>query len=330
MAKIFNSGIFIRITALWAFSEAFLGGILHGFKFPFAGLALALIASLCMSLLAVHEKKGAILKATLAVIAVKFLLSPHTPPTAYLAVFIEGLAGELFFISKKQLKLSAFFLTLFCLMYSAFQHLIMLTLVFGKGFWSAIDIFFNGITKNFVKQPQQYSLIIVVVYLLCYLIAGIIGGLLNKKIISSNSNNGQLIASARHLLVTETVVQPKKKKGFLKYTVPFLLLIILAASYTPAFEQSLLKNKITTVLTRGILFIIVWAFAIAPLLKYAVGRFANKYKYKQNSHVQQVIALLPDVKNIVAISWKLAKGKNFVSRFGSFLNNTVTLIVNGT
>jgi hypothetical protein len=85
--KLFNSGIIIRITALWAFSEAFLGGILHGFKIPFAGLALSLVAAICMSLLAVHDnKRGVILKATLVVIAVKFILSPHTPPMAYVAV----------------------------------------------------------------------------------------------------------------------------------------------------------------------------------------------------------------------------------------------------
>ena len=125
-----QSNITLRLTALWAFSEAFLGGILHGFKMPFAGLFLAFFASLCITLLAVSNKKtGIIINATLAVIAVKFILSPQTPPMAYFAVLVQGLAGELFFIRRKNYKAAAFGLTLFSLVYSALQQLITLLLV---------------------------------------------------------------------------------------------------------------------------------------------------------------------------------------------------------
>jgi hypothetical protein len=151
--KLFNTGIVYRIAGLWAFSEAFMGGILHGFKIPFAGLFLSLIAAICMSLIAVSDKnKGLILKVTLAVIAVKFMLSPHTPPMAYVAVLIQGVVGELFFLSRRAIKPAAFLLTMFCLLYSAFQHLFVLTVIFGKNFWAALDVFLNGITKTFIKR----------------------------------------------------------------------------------------------------------------------------------------------------------------------------------
>ena len=45
----FKTNVTLRITALWAFSEAFMGGILHGLQIPFAGLVLGFVASVCIT-----------------------------------------------------------------------------------------------------------------------------------------------------------------------------------------------------------------------------------------------------------------------------------------
>ena len=180
----FKTNVTLRITALWAFSEAFMGGILHGLQIPFAGLALSFVAAVCITLIALGStQKGEILKATLLVIVVKFILSPHTPPMAYIAVLIQGAVGELLFFNKRFFKPAAFILTLFSLLYSAFQHLLILTIIFGKQFWAAIDIFLNKITQSFSKGAVHYSLYIVLFYISCYLVAGIVGGFLNIKLI---------------------------------------------------------------------------------------------------------------------------------------------------
>ena len=93
--EFYKTNVTLRVTSLWAFTEAFMGGILHGLNIPFAGLALAFVASVCITLIALGNKeKGEILRAALLVIAVKFILSPHTPPMAYLAVAIQGAAGS--------------------------------------------------------------------------------------------------------------------------------------------------------------------------------------------------------------------------------------------
>ena len=89
----------LRITALWAFSEALFGGILHALQVPFAGLVLSAFAVICMAALAASGYyKGKILKATLLVLIVKAMLSPHTPVAAYFAVFLQGLFGEIIFL----------------------------------------------------------------------------------------------------------------------------------------------------------------------------------------------------------------------------------------
>ena len=337
--KLFNSGIILRITALWAFSEAFLGGILHGFKIPFAGLALSLVAAICMSLLAVHDnKRGVILKATFVVIAVKFILSPHTPPMAYVAVMMEGLAGELFFLQRRYLRTSSFFLTLFCLMYSAFQHLLVLTIVFGKDFWTALDTFLNGITKTFIKQPQQYSLYLVLFYLGCYLIAGISGGILNSKIISriQSGNKPVFLDSVNEKYpdglkdIGADIIQPKKRKKIKwQYIIAGFFLLFLILSYTPLFDKTIFRTKILEIVIRGSLIIIVWNFLLTPLLIHWIGKWVEKYKSQSGSALQEVLSLLPDIKRIVQVSWQMAAKKNKLKQFSDFISNTMLLIVYG-
>jgi hypothetical protein len=333
--EFYKTNVTLRITALWAFSEAFMGGILHGLKIPFAGLALAFVASVCITLIALGKnKKGEILKATVLVIAVKFILSPHTPPMAYLAVLIQGAVGELLFLNRKTLKPSAFILTLFSLLYSAFQHLLVLTIIFGKGFWQAIDIFLNKITQSFSKDAVHYSLYLILFYVSCYLIAGITGGLLNIKIIQNvqaGNQTNKLLQQLNDLPVPGGAIfkntkSAKTKKGF---TLIFgvLMLLLLVFSYLPFFNTGLPKSKIIELITRGIIIILVWAYFVTPLLRLQMQKWVTSYKEKNSNTLQQVIALLPGIKIILQQSWQLSQRPKKWTRFKSFINNTVLLIV---
>jgi hypothetical protein len=331
--KIFNSTITLRITALWAFSEAFLGGLLHGLKIPFAGLVLALIASICITIIASGtEKKGEIIKATLLVIALKFILSPHTPPMAYVAVFIQGFVGELLFLSKKFIKLSAFILTLFSLLYSAFQHLITLTIIFGKGFWSALDIFLNKITQSFLPGVHSYSLYIIIGYLSCYLLAGIFGGILNVGIVSRVNRNEKpeaIFLALNNLQNQDVFLNNKKrtKSRSILFIICGLLLLLLIFSYLPFFNNSFSKNHIAEIFLRGIIIVLVWNYFLTPLLKKWISRWVDKYKTKNAGALQQVIALLPDVKTILNTSWRLSKHPRKAIQVKNFITNSVLLIL---
>lgn len=332
---IFNAGVIARVTALWAFSEAFLGGMLHGFKVPFAGLALSLVAAISMVLIAVNDTaKGVILKATLVVIAVKFILSPHTPPMAYVAVFVEGLAGELFLLRRKALRPGAFLLALFCLLYSAFQHLLILTIVFGKDFWNAFDIFLNGITKTFIKQSQHYSLYLVLFYIGCYLIAGIAGGVFCNGLIKKIQSGYKPaivdeFANSNWNDTKENVADAKRKKMPIQYLITAFLFLVLLLSYTSLFEGTMLKSKVGEIILRGVLIMLVWNFLLAPLLISAIGKWVEKYKTRKGNVLQEILALLPGIKMIVQFSWQRTNGENKYKRLRLFLSNTVMLIVYG-
>lgn len=332
---VFNTGVVTRITALWAFSEAFLGGILHGFKVPFAGLALSLVAAISMVLIAANDNgKGVVLKATLVVIAVKFILSPHTPPMAYAAVLIEGLAGEIFLLKRRALRPGAFLLTLFCLLYSAFQHLLILTVVFGKDFWNALDIFLNGITKTFIKQSQHYSLYLVLFYVGCYLVAGIMGGVFCSGLIKKIQSGIKPaivdeFANCNWNDINGSVTGEKKRKISMKYMVAVFLFLLLVLSYTPLFAGTILKSKAGEIILRGLLIMLVWNFLIGPLLIRVVGKWVEKYKKRKGNVLQEILVLLPGIKTVIQFSWYKAGGVNKYRRLQHFLSNTVMLIIYG-
>jgi len=333
--EFYKTNVTLRITALWAFSEAFMGGLLHAMQIPFAGLVLAFVASLCITLIALgNNYKGEILKATLLVVAIKFILSPHTPPMAYLAVLIQGGVGELLFLNKRILKPAAFILTLFSLLYSAFQHLLVLTLIFGKGFWQAIDIFLNKITQSFVSNAVHYSLYIIIFYIGCYFIAGIAGGLLNIKIIKSIQLGNQtnlLLQQLNNLPVTadDAFADTKPAKRKKRFTLIFggLMLLMLIFSYLPFFSKGFSKFQLPELIIRGTIIILVWNYFITPLLRIQIQKWIARYKEKNSNSLQQVISLLPGIKTILQQSWQLSQQPKKWLRFKSFINNTVLLIV---
>ena len=66
------------------------------------GIIIAGAATLFISLIAQFSRSwGTILRSTFLVVVIKYLVSPYTPITAAIAVFAQGLFGELFFSTKK-------------------------------------------------------------------------------------------------------------------------------------------------------------------------------------------------------------------------------------
>ena len=158
--QLMNKQIYYRLIALWVLCEAMLGGIIHGLKIPVSGLFVGSSAVICICLIAWYvPQKGAIIKATIIVAIFKMMLSPQAPPPAYIAVFFQGLLGELlFFRNKKFYQLSCILLAVLSLLESGIQRILVLTIVYGNDLWKVINDFINGLTKQ--KVSTNYSLFI--------------------------------------------------------------------------------------------------------------------------------------------------------------------------
>ena len=322
----------VRITALWAFSEAFLGGMLHGLKIPFTGLVLAFIASICITLIAMADtRRGVILKATLAVIAVKFALSPYTPPMAYIAVLVQGLAGELFFLQRRFIKPAAFILAVFSLMYSAFQFLITMTVLFGKKGWQALDEFLNNTTKSLIPSAQHYSLYLVLIYLACYLIAGIAAGIISIKIIEQARSGKAVVIPGLDVFTSEefnSSSSHKKNKAVApwKIVIGLCSFIILLVSYLPAIQYFFSgQKKIYAIFLRAVLILLTWLYFLSPLLIKLIARWTEKYRNRNSALFGQVINLLPEIRNIVQYSWQSTKTNSRLVHIKKFITTAIWL-----
>ena len=100
-----NSKIISRLTALWALSEAGLGGVLHAIQFPVTGLLVGGFAIVLISLIAYFSdnKWETIFRSLLVVLIIKLAVSPHSPPTSYLAVSFQAFMSALIFSKLRSL-----------------------------------------------------------------------------------------------------------------------------------------------------------------------------------------------------------------------------------
>ena len=81
-----NSSNIFQLTAIWAFLEVTLGGILHALRVPLTGFLVGGSAVIILAVMSLNttNKVKTILQATFYVILVKAGASPHSPPPALL------------------------------------------------------------------------------------------------------------------------------------------------------------------------------------------------------------------------------------------------------
>ncbi len=94
-----NLNAITRLTALWAFNESGLGGLMFALKIPLTGFFVGGFAVLLIGLIAWYAQRDyrQVLKATVLVLIIKATVSPHAPLPAYLAVAFQGVAGALIY-----------------------------------------------------------------------------------------------------------------------------------------------------------------------------------------------------------------------------------------
>ncbi|MEO5564655.1 MAG: nucleoside-triphosphatase [Chitinophagaceae bacterium] len=314
-----QSLIYYRLIALWALTEAMLGGIIHGLRIPVSGLVVGSCAVICICLIGWYvPKKGSILKATIIVAVFKMMLSPQAPPPAYVAVFFQGLMGELLFWNRRFYRLSCILLALLSLLESGFQRILMLTIIYGKDFWTVLNDFINGLTKQ--KVATNYSLLIGTGYVSLHLIMGVLVGwwasVLPKRIIkwrNEGPHNIIISSSAPVDLPESTKKRSKFQKGV--FVMWILLILLYVQSYYKIGDPLLPPHVSLQILLRSIIIVLTWYFLISPLIKGAIHRWLQKRKTKSQPDIQKVLELLPDTQQLAAKSWMLS-GKTLQHKRG--------------
>ncbi len=323
-----NNDIIYRLTALWAFSESGIGGFMFAFKIPLTGLLLGANAVILLTLIAYHAKHkfSEIIRATLLVLIVKLLVSPHSSPTAYLAVGFQGLLAATLFSSIRYIKLAAILLGIVSMMESALQKLLLLTIVFGTEFWEAINQFFQHLSKElYLNINVDYSYWIITVYILLFAFWGFFVGKFASALpaIINKRSNKILLQYQFESSIDSTLELPIKKKTAL--SLKLFLSILIPVSIVVAFSVYF-PSKAWWLLGRTVLIIFLFYFVFVPLSRWLAQRWLAKRKSKDIFAAKQMIEFLPQVRKYFVVAYKMAvKENSYLKRLKAFIINVVII-----
>ncbi len=325
-----NSNAITKLIILWAFSESALGGMLHAFRIPLTGLFVGGSAVIFISLIAYYSNnKTSIIKATLLVLIIKFIVSPYTPLPAYFSVFAEGLLGLFFFNVLNLKKTAPILLGFFALLFSSFQKIFVYTILFGMTFWESLDVFINFVLKQLSITSQfdiSFSYIIISIYISVHILGGVLAGIIANRIPNWVDNFSHQIDFTKIIATDEGNKEKKKRKRKFWYQkksgIVFILiaLVLIVLSYTTTAFDSNLPIKIIIMFIRSIVITAIWFFLFAPYVMKIVQQFLGKKKSDYTNEVENIVNLLPEMKAAVKYSWNESDKKNGLGRIKLFLS----------
>ncbi len=334
----FNDNV-LRITALWAFSESAFGGILHALTIPLRGLFISAAAVLFISLIALFSKSSKeILKATLIVILIKALVSPHSPLTAYFAVSIQGMLGYLLFSSKKFYALSALLLGIFTLLFSGIQKIVVLTILFGKTLWNSINIFFNQVLKEFlslgIHSDVHYGYLLMGIYVSIHILAGIFIGIyagrLPKKLKYYSQHIPKNILDGAENEIPRKDKNKKKRSWLFRPTGIIILAVSIAVlifTYLSPAKTNIAGIEIIIMLIRSIVLTFIWYVLLAPIVKKIFNKYLSNKKSVYAKEIDEMMSMFPQFRKIVSYCWKNSQSKAGLKRIHYFLSTSFYYLI---
>lgn len=330
-----------KYTAIWAFSESIFGGILHAFKIPFTGLFLGGFAVIILSSIANYvERKSELIKVTFIVIVIKFMLSPNTPFTAYLAVLLQGIFAFLVFSLFKNRVLAISLLSLLTALWSVSQKLIVTTLIFGMNFWYSIDAFTVYVIKSFgieVNKNFSMSLILIAVYFLIHLAGAIIFARLAIKLPAFLEKNEEKFQQINFKFSefsndlnfnNSNEKKTKKKKWYKKPSRVLLVVFLISIALITYINPELSKIKLIDVISmivRAVVIIYLWFKVISPTVVKILMKFINRNS--NLSQVEEITLFFPEFKKIISYSWAINSHYPKVKRIFNFIKDSLILLM---
>lgn len=322
-----------RLTALWALSESMLGGILHAAHIPFRGMIISSAAVIIICLIAhFSSKRGEILKATIVVLIIKAAISPHTPTAAYLAVFLQGLFGEIIFYNKRFFTASSILLGLMIGILTGSHRIITYTLILGTTFWESINEFMSYVVKEFLISSKDeisfnFSLFLISAYVFVHAVFGFVSGLLASKLPKKLNSE-----EAKRMILTQADLSANKidmlnriktrKPFWKKFTYNLILTIIgllLVLTYINPQAISISQKSILIMVFRAVFITVMWFFLLSPLMLRIIKKMLHKRQNSYSNYVNDIINHFPFYKLTVAAIWKASSKQKGIRRLHYFI-----------
>jgi hypothetical protein len=313
-----------RLTALWAFTESGLGGIMHALQIPFTGLLVGGMAVIMICLIAEfsENKYRQILKCVIIVLIVKAMAAPFTPFTAYIAVSFQALLGFLLFSLLRVNYISIVLLSIVAMLESAIQKLLVLTLFFGQSLWKAMDSMIAFAGKQLGYTVSNGSSWIITVYLLIYILGGFfIAWLAWSTIKNFDTANPVFIlkesSAVNPNFVTRSI--PVKKSRYKKLWLLLLIMVLLSVIlffFSPDKQQGWFEVVKTISWTLSAL--LLWFVLIGPLFTKSIQKLLKKKESGYSDEVARTLSFLPVLKKLTALAWQQSKVHSGFKRWKFF------------
>ncbi len=297
-----NTSAIQRLTALWALCESGLGGWMHALKIPLTGFFVGGFAVVIIGLLAHYTRNNVrqMLQATLLVILVKAAVSPQSGIPAYVAVAFQGLIGALMYRAIPNYTIASVLFAIIAMLESAFQMLLMMTIVFGKSLWEAVDKFFQNLLSSFhLPADTSYSFWIIAIYGSIYTLWGLAIGIWIARLPKRIEAVGklQLVAEDAQLATGGKKKSPARKLVFLLSTLVFIAVVF-------AFSGSMSKAMYAVLRTLAVLLLIFGI--VAPFMKWAMQRWINSSRSKHGEQLQPILDMMPQMRSYIRPAYQLA------------------------
>lgn len=323
-----NSKIISRLTALWALSEAGLGGVLHALQSPFTGLFVGGFAIVLISLIAyfAEDKRKTIFRSLLVVLIIKLAVSPHSPPTSYMAVSFQALMASLIYSKLSLSKWSAMLLGVVTLIESAIQKLLVLWLIYGSSLWDALDSFSDYVVERMGFLGNVFSSsALISIYLWLYALLGIVVGYIIYDIVRYlEVNQGNVKYQIQAIEFDDEIGVARKKRGrWRQWVILGIFFALIAAYYFFVKEGDAVWKNWLYIFLRSTGILLLWYYVIGPLFKKYFSQFLEKKKHKVQEEVDETLTLLPYLRKVTKLAWKENKGERGLNKLRNFMGDTI-------
>ncbi len=323
-----NSKIISRLTALWALSEAGLGGVLHAIQLPFTGIFVGGFAIVLISLISyfAEDKWNTVFRSLLVVLIIKLAVSPHSPPTSYIAVGFQAFMAVLIYSNLSLSKWSAMLLGVVTLIESALQKLFVLSLLYGKSLWEALDSFSAYVTLHMGFFGRLVSFTTLVsIYLWLYALLGLIIGYIIYDIVRYlEVNQGNIKYQIQAIEFDTEVGIAKKRRGSWRKWVVFGIFFAFIASYFffKSEGASVWKNW-AYIFVRSTGILLLWYYVVAPQFKKYFTKYLEGKKHKVQDEIDETLTLLPYLRKVTRLAWQENKDEKGLNKLRNFMGDTI-------
>ncbi len=260
---------------------------------------------------------------------IKGLVSPHSTPTAYIAVSFQAVTGALIYRYIPNLAFSSILFATLGLLESAFQRLLTLTILYGNPLWKAIDMWGNYVTTRWnMVLPLPTSQMMITAYVLIYFLSGIIVGwmiyrLLNMTRKKWNDPRFQIMLQREHR--REFLISSGPKKKWLRVYIFIIIMILIVLAYIFFDEENSFSGLIA--IARAILLLSIWFVYVGPWVMKRIQRYLDKKHHHLASQISATMDVFPHLMWILDITWKESAHMTGLRRVRTFISDAFMYIL---